>query len=315
MTKAERIFNATYEAVKANGKALDYVVCRENERIAKSTIKALRTCLFEEQEALHEVYFLSEKEYFDEVAILSDVEDTIDNTEEAVEAAKEARKQEREDAKCNFDLDAYNAMLAEAQAIAAQNAAEEQELIIETAADGMTTVRNRANSKKWEIVKADCGDYEVTYFVYYTFCGWRKVGESKMYTPNAVECQFGITLDEEAANDVGEIVSDAPTAEAATEEAEEAPTTEEAPMIANSFDEFVDKTSEAIREVLNNTEAGQQISKALLAGALKKNPNMTPDEWAQMKSQFMTFIFTMFVKENPQAMHELGTHVYNELRA
>ena len=99
------------------------------------------------------------------------------------------------------------------------------------------------------------------------------------------------------------------------EPTEEATPAEEPQMIANSFDEFVDKTSEAIREVLNNTEAGQQISKALLAGALKKNPNMTPEEWAQMKSQFMTFIFTMFVKENPQAMNELGTHVYNELRA
>lgn len=85
-------------------------------------------------------------------------------------------------------------------------------------------------------------------------------------------------------------------------------------MIATSFDDFVGKTEVAIREVLNNTEVGQQISRALLEGALKENPNMTPDEWAQMKSQFMTFIFTMFVKENPEAMKELGTHVYNELR-
>ena len=110
----------------------------------------------------------------------------------------------------------------------------------------------------------------------------------------------------------GGTVSDIATA-ADDKPAEEA--TQEAPMIADSFDEFVSKTEAAIREVFNNTEAGQQISKALLAGALKQNPNMTPEEWAQMKSQFMTFVFTLFVKENPQAMRELGTHVYNELRA
>ena len=41
---------------------------------------------------------------------------------------------------------------------------------------------------------------------------------------------------------------------------------------------------------------------------------MTPEEWAQTKSEFMTFMFTVFVKEVPEAMQELGHHVYNELR-
>ena len=84
-------------------------------------------------------------------------------------------------------------------------------------------------------------------------------------------------------------------------------------MIANSFNDFVGKTESAIREVLN-TEEGQKITKSILTEALKNNPNMTPDEWSHMKSQFMTFIFTMFVSETPEAMEELGTHVYNELR-
>lgn len=85
-------------------------------------------------------------------------------------------------------------------------------------------------------------------------------------------------------------------------------------MIANSFNDFVGKTEVAIREVMNNTEIGQEISKNLLAEALKNNPNMTPEEWTQIKSQFMTFMFVNFVKENPEAMNELGAHVYNELR-
>lgn len=85
-------------------------------------------------------------------------------------------------------------------------------------------------------------------------------------------------------------------------------------MVANSFNDFVGKTEVAIREVMNNTEIGREISKNLLSEALKNNPNMTQEEWTQIKSQFMTFMFVNFVKENPEAMNELGTHVYNELR-
>lgn len=85
-------------------------------------------------------------------------------------------------------------------------------------------------------------------------------------------------------------------------------------MVANNLGEFVDKTGDAIITVLN-TEIGQEITRTMRAEALKKNPNMTPEEWQQMKSQFVAFTFAMFVKENPEAMNELGTHVYNELRA
>lgn len=83
-------------------------------------------------------------------------------------------------------------------------------------------------------------------------------------------------------------------------------------MIANSFNDFVGKSESAIREALN-TEEGQKITKTLLTEALKENPNMTPDEWAKIKSEFMTFIFLMFVRESREAMNELGMHVYNEL--
>lgn len=83
-------------------------------------------------------------------------------------------------------------------------------------------------------------------------------------------------------------------------------------MIASNFNEFVEKVSDAERKALN-TEIGQEMTKKLLKMKLAENPNMTPEEWKQTKSEFMTFIFYQFVKDCPQAMNELGTHVYNEL--
>ena len=69
-------------------------------------------------------------------------------------------------------------------------------------------------------------------------------------------------------------------------------------MIAENFNDFVDKVSEAERTAMK----------------LAQNPNMTPEEWAQTKSEFMTFMFAVFVREVPEAMQELGHHVYNELQ-
>lgn len=84
-------------------------------------------------------------------------------------------------------------------------------------------------------------------------------------------------------------------------------------MIASNFNEFVTKIEKAERKALNS-EAGQQLTKELLKMKLAENPNLTPEEWQQTKSEFMTFIFAMFVKETPEAMKELSDHVYNELR-
>jgi len=84
-------------------------------------------------------------------------------------------------------------------------------------------------------------------------------------------------------------------------------------MIAENFNDFVDKVSEAERSALNSP-AGQELTQKLLEMKLAQNPHMTPEEWAQTKSEFMTFMFTVFVSEVPEAMQELGHHVYNELR-
>lgn len=67
-------------------------------------------------------------------------------------------------------------------------------------------------------------------------------------------------------------------------------------MIANNFDEFVSKVSEAERKALNN-ETGQELTKQLLQMKLKQNPNMTKEEWQKTKSEFMTFIFCVMMKQ------------------
>lgn len=83
--------------------------------------------------------------------------------------------------------------------------------------------------------------------------------------------------------------------------------------IAENFDQFVDRVSEAERTVLNSP-AGQALTEELLKMKLAQNPNMTAEERAQTKSEFMTFLFAMFVKETPEAMKELGGHVWNALQ-
>ena len=85
-------------------------------------------------------------------------------------------------------------------------------------------------------------------------------------------------------------------------------------MLAANFNEFVEKVSEAERTVLNSP-IGQELTTQLLNMKLAQNPNMTVEEWKETKSEFMTFLFAMFMKESPEAMQELGTHVYNELQA
>jgi len=85
-------------------------------------------------------------------------------------------------------------------------------------------------------------------------------------------------------------------------------------MIAGNFDEFVEKVTQAERKALN-TPFGQEITEKLLAMKLAENPNMTQEEWQDTKSQFLTFLFAMFVKETPEAMAELAQHCWDELQA
>jgi hypothetical protein len=84
-------------------------------------------------------------------------------------------------------------------------------------------------------------------------------------------------------------------------------------FIANSYDDFVDKIVDAEKTVLNSP-AGQALTQSLLKILLTQNPDLTPDEWQKAKSEFLTFLFAMFIKEYPEAMRELSQHVWDELQ-
>ena len=83
--------------------------------------------------------------------------------------------------------------------------------------------------------------------------------------------------------------------------------------IAENFEQFVERVSEAERTVLNSP-AGQALTEELLQMKLAQNPNMTAEEWAQTKSEFMVFLFSALLKEQPELMKELGGHVWNALQ-
>ena len=85
--------------------------------------------------------------------------------------------------------------------------------------------------------------------------------------------------------------------------------------VANNYNEFVEKVTEASRQALNKTELGQEITEKLLRVSLERNPEMTAEEWQEIKSKFLTLVFFETVKEKPELMKELGGHVYNELIA
>lgn len=53
--------------------------------------------------------------------------------------------------------------------------------------------------------------------------------------------------------------------------------------IANNFNDFVEKITEAERTALN-TLAGREITQQLLEMKLEENPHLTPEEWQQTSS-------------------------------
>jgi len=61
--------------------------------------------------------------------------------------------------------------------------------------------------------------------------------------------------------------------------------------IAENFEQFMERVTDA-----------------------EANPNMTAEEWAQTKSEFMVFLFSALLKEQPELMNELGGHVWNALQ-
>lgn len=84
-------------------------------------------------------------------------------------------------------------------------------------------------------------------------------------------------------------------------------------MIANNFDEFVEKVFEAERNSLNTTEKGRDLTNSLLKSALEANLNMTPEEWEDIKSKFMTYLFLTMLKNHDDMMEEFSNHVFNRI--
>lgn len=83
-------------------------------------------------------------------------------------------------------------------------------------------------------------------------------------------------------------------------------------MIAKNFEDFTEKVVSAEQTVLNS-EVGQELTRKLLEMKLAQNPNMTDEEWAKTKQEFMSFIFGEVMKFKPELMRELGSHVYDKM--
>lgn len=84
-------------------------------------------------------------------------------------------------------------------------------------------------------------------------------------------------------------------------------------MLADNYDEFLKKAFHALQTALNS-EAGQALTQELLKRSLEENPNLTAEEWAKRKQDFMAFCFSEAMKESPELMAEFEAHVCDEIR-
>lgn len=84
-------------------------------------------------------------------------------------------------------------------------------------------------------------------------------------------------------------------------------------MIANDFDSFCIRMLDNVQSGLNS-DGGRKVTRELLRTMLKKNPDLTPEEWNNTKRDFMTFCFWKVIQETPDLMDEFSRHVYNMLR-
>lgn len=75
------------------------------------------------------------------------------------------------------------------------------------------------------------------------------------------------------------------------------------PTFNNNYEDFIKKIITAETTALNS-EKGQKILKELLNKAKEQNPDLTVDEWAEIKKQFMLSVFREILKENPNFMSQ-----------
>lgn len=55
-------------------------------------------------------------------------------------------------------------------------------------------LEDKENGRKWEIYKDGENDYSYRYYEYFKECGWRKYGEDKNYSKEAIEWEFDIKV-------------------------------------------------------------------------------------------------------------------------
>ena len=85
-------------------------------------------------------------------------------------------------------------------------------------------------------------------------------------------------------------------------------------MLAKNYADFQSKIINAITESLNLPE-NKGISEDLLKHFLKKNPNMTPEEWNKIKGSFLVYVFTEVLKRDKKLNDEFFMHLMKEASA
>ena len=85
-------------------------------------------------------------------------------------------------------------------------------------------------------------------------------------------------------------------------------------MLAKNYADFQSKIINAITESLNLPE-NKGISEDLLKHFLKKNPNMTPEEWNKIKGSFLVYVFTEVLKRDKKLNDKFFMHLMKEASA
>ena len=85
-------------------------------------------------------------------------------------------------------------------------------------------------------------------------------------------------------------------------------------ILASDLDEFTNKVTSVIMDVLNNTVFGRDLVSDLREDNLQKNPNMTQEEWSDIKAKLIVFLFYLIMENCPQMKHEFALHTYDALR-
>lgn len=71
----------------------------------------------------------------------------------------------------------------------------------------------------------------------------------------------------------------------------------------NNYEDFIQKVISAETSALNS-EKGQKILQKLYDEAKAQNPDITVEEWSEIKKQFMISVFREILKENPNFMSQ-----------